>query len=163
MTSLIIVPGEKLEQAIAIQTRKGSNISNNQDHDLPLPYRRTVEDLNKRYRDQCVRFVNDASPIYNCHGLTFGSRRAIIWKAQDIMTILKEDDYVEVDKNDVREGDVIIYFDDDGEPQHSGLVIGKKENMPLVYSKWGLGREAVHLFSQCPYNPSSVKYYRISK
>jgi hypothetical protein len=163
MTPTIIQPGEQYQTTIVIQTRKGTSISNVQEYDLPLPLLRAVEEMDRQYKGQHVTFVSNASPIYNCHGLTFGSRRAMIWNAQEIMKIIKEDDYVAIDEKDVREGDVIIYFSDTGDPEHSGLVIGKVQGFPLIYSKWGAGRETVHLFSQCPYSVNCVKYYRISK
>lgn len=164
MSQKIIKPGERYHAEIIIQTRKGTNISNVQEYDLPPSCLREVEELNRRYREPFVSFVNNASPIYNCHGLTFGSRRSRIWDSQEIVKIIKEDDYAMVDNmNDVREGDVIVYYGDDGDVEHSGLVIGKRSGFPLILSKWGSGREAVHLFSQCPYKVDNVKFFRISK
>jgi len=164
MSQKIIKPGERYQKKIIIQTRKGTPISNVQEFNLPPYYLHLVEEYNKRYSEPFVTFVNNASPIYNCHGLTFGSRRSMIWDSQEIAKIIKEDDYAMVDNmNDVREGDVIVYYGDDGDAEHSGLVIGKISRFPLILSKWGSGREAVHMFSQCPYKIDNVKFFRTSK
>lgn len=164
MNQNIIMPGERYQTKITVQTRKRSDIDNVQEHDLTPFYLRQVDEFNKRYKEPFVTFVNDASPIYNCHGLMFGSRRSMICHTQEIMKILAEDDYEEIDNmRDVREGDVIIYYADDGDAEHSGLVIGERGGFPLIFSKWGFGREAVHMYSQCPYKPDNVKFYRISK
>lgn len=96
--------------------------------------------------------------------MTFGSRRSAIWDAQEILKILKEDDYKLVqDIKNVQKGDIIIYLAKNGDVEHSGLVIGKRERLPLILSKWGYGKEAVHVFNMCPYDSSTVQYYRISK
>ncbi|MGA2322820.1 MAG: hypothetical protein ABSG22_03130 [Sedimentisphaerales bacterium] len=163
MSQIIIEPGERRQTEIIIQTRKGNNILNIQEHEL-IPYLlHLVEEYDRQYKEPFVFFVNNPSPIYNCHGLVFGNRRAQIWDSQEIAKIIKEDDYTMVDMNNVRVGDVIIYYGDNGDAEHSGLVIGKKGVIPLILSKWGFGREAVHTFNQCPYSFANIKYYRISK
>ena len=163
MNPKIIIHGERHQTKITIQTRKCTDIDNVQEHDLTPFYLHQVEELNKEYEGTPVTFVNNASPIYNCHGLTFGSRRSMIWEPQEIMKIIEEDDYVMVDMKDVREGDIIIYFADNGDAEHSGLVIGEELGLPLILSKWGPGREAVHIYVQCPYKSDNVRFYRISK
>jgi hypothetical protein len=65
-------------------------------------------------------------------------------------------------------GDIIIYLnpENDGDIEHSGIVIEKGSErtlgVPIVCSKWGSGREYVHLASHCPYTFAKPKYYRIS-
>jgi hypothetical protein len=84
--------------------------------------------------------------------------------------ILVEDDYKEVPIRDVRPGDVAIYYSTrqlpgsiPGDIEHSGLVI---ERTPLggirILSKWGFGDEWVHFVSDCPYDSTGVRYYRIN-
>ncbi len=46
---------------------------------------------------------------YNCHGLTFGVRRAEVSFA-DVPSVLEEDEYTEIDRRFVMPGDVAIYF-----------------------------------------------------
>jgi len=163
MASKILLPGERQRSEIVIQTRIGSPISNVQEHDLPPRYLKLAEELDKKYHEPFVLFVNNPSPYYNCHGLTFGSRRSAISDPQEILKILEEDDYTLVEDKDVQKGDIIVYFGNDGDAEHSGLVIGERNGLPLILSKWGYGKEAVHTFSMCPYDSSTVRYYRILK
>lgn len=166
LQKFIIKPGERYQTKIAIDTRKGNDIDNIQEYDLTPFYL----ELNKRFKQQYTEpratFVNEPSSIYNCHGLTFGSRRSAIWNPEEVRKILKEDDYKIInDMNDIRAGDIIIYSNNMGDIGHSGLVIGKKQGLPLILSKWGYGGEVVHPFNQCPYikNNPIVEYFRISK
>ena len=116
MNQQIIIPGERYQTKIKIQTRKGNDIDNVQEYELTPFHKYIVEEFNKRYKEPFVRFVNNASPIYNCHGLTFGSRRSIIWDAQEVSKIIREDDYVMIDNiKEVQQGDVIIYYGDNGD------------------------------------------------
>jgi hypothetical protein len=166
LQKFIIKPGERYQTKITIQTRKGNDIDNIQEYDLTPSCLHQVEKFNKEYEGRSVTFVNEASPIYNCHGLTFGARRAIIWDPQEVAKILREDDYVMIaDVKNVREGDIIVYYGDYGDISHSGLVIGNSSGVPSILSKWGVGREAVHRWNDCPYFKTcpTVKYFRISK
>jgi hypothetical protein len=109
---------------------------------------------------------SDPTPIYNCHGLTFASRRTGIFESSTIGQILNEDGYVEIPQARVLEGDVIMYFDQEsGDFEHSGIVILRPKpenlNVPVVCSKWGKYAEVVHLANNCPYNFGAVKYYRV--
>jgi len=164
MTKKILIPGQRYQTEIITQTRKGTDISNVQEHDLTPFYLNIVKEIDRKYAQTNVTFVNNPSPIYNCHGFTFASRRTMIWDSKEISKILSEDDYKIVEnENDVQVGDIIIYFGEKGDVEHSGLVIDKKKNFPLILSKWGTGREVVHLFNNCPYDSANVRYYRISK
>jgi hypothetical protein len=160
----ILIPGERRQGRIVIQTRRGTPVSNVQEYNLTPHYLWLVKEQDNKYQEPYVFFVNNPSPYYNCHGLTFGSRRSQIWDSQEILKILKEDDYQLVENvNNVQKGDIIVYFSDNGDVEHSGLVIDKREGLPLILSKWGCGKEAVHIFSMCPYDSSTVRYYRVSK
>jgi hypothetical protein len=164
MASEILIPGERRQSKIVIQTRRGTPISNVQEYDLPPYYLQLDKEQDEKYQEPFVFFVSNPSSYYNCHGLIFGSRRSAIWDPQEILKILEEDDYQLVENtSNVQRGDIIIYFGEHGDAEHSGLVIGKREGLPLILSKWGYGKEAVHIFSVCPYDSSRVRYYRISK
>lgn len=119
--------------------------------------------------DKFTRQVNKESGIYNCHGLTFASRRTNLGDGE-INQILNEDYYERVGSDEVNEGDAAIYVTEDG-PIHSGIVLGVLEGVginirkPLILSKWGMMGEYVHRFDCCPppYDELSedVIYYRI--
>lgn len=109
------------------------------------------------------------SQFYNCHGLTFGSRRTRIWLASEIQKILKEDGYSEVSLGDVSAGDIITYTDAKNELIHSGIVV-RSDEMPglgikdiRVLSKWGHAHEVIHKPSYCPYPNAIIKYHRVNQ
>lgn len=107
------------------------------------------------------------NPQYNCHGMTFGSRRTGVFEDEEITKILSHDEYLEIPATDVKHGDVILYFGQSGDVQHSGFVVsgpmGLVLSVPYVVSKWGKGGQYVHIANDCPYPYSNVKFYRISK
>jgi hypothetical protein len=106
------------------------------------------------------------NPRYNCHGLTFGSRRTAILSDAEITTILQEDGYSPVvDRKDVLPGDVVVYFAADGTIEHSAVVASRPLApfyVPEVFSKWGPGGpELLHAATDCPYAVGDLRYYRV--
>jgi hypothetical protein len=102
--------------------------------------------------------------MYNCHGLVFASRRTNIDDSVEVKKILEHDEYKEIDILSVLPGDIIIYYDDNGAAEHSGIVIEKPEtplNIPKIISKWGQLEEYIHYANNCQYNFSKTKYYRM--
>jgi hypothetical protein len=105
-------------------------------------------------------------PRYNCHGLTFASRRAkVMAKAPVILMLLEDDSLKEVHElRHVLPGDVVVYYpEDESEANHSGIVVEHDTayGEPLVVSKWGNAGEYIHRLSDCPsiYGPKK-KFYR---
>jgi len=107
--------------------------------------------------------AGEPCPIYNCHGLTFGSRRTGVHPTnQSVFSLLDDDGFKEVSPKLTRPGDVILYFDSGGELIHSGIVVAILEyGIPRVWSKWGKGYEMVHVLAACPYKFDSTKFYRL--
>ena len=103
---------------------------------------------------------------YNCHGMTFASRRTGIWNAATVQQILIDDGYRSVPVRSVIGGDIIIYHAKSGDIEHSGVVLEPPVpdhlNMPLVCSKWGMSGEMIHWAHYCPYETDFIRYYRIS-
>jgi len=120
-----------------------------------------VRALRRKYEHETHRPV-EPSRKYNCHGLTFASRRTWIQDAQEVRKILKDDDYEEVvPPATVFPGDIAIYYKD-GDVEHSGIVVGTGEyNVPLILSKWGVCHEVVHRLGASEYDAQNVIYYRI--
>lgn len=99
---------------------------------------------------------------YNCHGLTFGSRRTWIDEATEVKKILLDDEYVEVGRGEVLPGDVVVYYVD-GDVEHSGVVVDRGDIAgPLILSKWGFCHEVIHRIPECPYDAGHVVFYRIT-
>ncbi len=154
----IILPRAKL----ALETRRRSTVDNMMDREkTPDGCQLAIEACKSRFNGAMHRPVGP-SGIYNCHGLTFGSRRtAVSDDPSEILKIIKEDDYVEIGYREVLAGDIALYFKL-GDVEHSGVVVEKTETgRPRILSKWGKLHEAVHLVEECPYDPSDVKYFRI--
>src|SRR5450432_3451489 len=60
-------------------------------------------------------FKSEMTPIYNCHGFTFASKRTGIYSDSEIEKILNDDKYIEIKtEKDVLPGDVIIYYNESG-------------------------------------------------
>ena len=106
------------------------------------------------------------SPRYNCHGLVFASRRTNIHDTRLVFQVLTEDDYKEISSiQDVRAGDVAIYFASNGDPEHSAIVTFVPTATPIVptvVSKWGSNAEVIHPVFDCPYAVADIRYYRVS-
>lgn len=60
------------------------------------------------------------------------------------------------------EGDIICYYDDEGNIDHSGIVIlgGLLDSNVLVQSKWGVAGVYEHYATDCPYPTDDIVYYR---
>jgi hypothetical protein len=101
---------------------------------------------------------------YNCHGLVFASRRTNIDDPNEVKKILDKDKYMEIEPHNVLPGDIIIYYTEDGDAEHSGIVISKPDpdfNIPKIISKWGQLEEYIHMANDCKYDFSNIKYYRL--
>ncbi len=152
------------EFTIALVTKSGTPIKNIQSREFSNFEAGQFAVFDRKY--PLVRKRTEPNPIYNCHGLTFASRRTQIFQSSDIQIILKEDGYTEIDKSSVLAGDVIVYFDPNGDAEHSGIVVavldGPLKSLSIV-SKWGKYRELIHSEYDCPYNLTNIKYYRVTK
>lgn len=117
--------------------------------------------------------VSDACPVYNCHGLTFGSRRTQV--THSVLPILKEDGFDPISEKDARAGDIVIYSNARGEVVHSGFVVARKSVeiimgtqsiIPVIWSKWGKSYEMIHAVGECPYleeEGNYPTYYRLQR
>jgi hypothetical protein len=154
-----------LVSSIILHTRNRIAIDNCQ----PLIFTKLEEsgfaDLKKRYPAVIPR--NAPTPIYNCHGMTFASRRTAISEDADIRKIIDDDGYTKVHPDNIAPGDVVLYVDDNGGIEHSAIVVSspKEESLgqPLVVSKWGKFSENIHYLAMCPYSCQHIEYYRVTK
>ena len=154
----IILPRVKL----ALETRRKSAIDNLLNRERAVAgLHLAVEALKKKYPHADHRQVGPCH-TFNCHGLTFGSRRTWIDNPSEILKIIKEDDYEVVQFRDISVGDIAVYFVN-GDVEHSGIVVEITAAGPRILSKWGPCQEVVHLVAECEYEASNVVYYRISE
>lgn len=160
--SKILLPTEAPEYpSIVVQTRRGTGIANSQPTRATVLELRQADELRRRY-NACF-FRTGPIPFYNCHGLTFASRRTRLWEPASIRTILIEDGYSEIPRERASAGDVVLYTARSGEVEHSGVVleVPPLPFLPMVLSKWGGGPEVVHSIAACPYDSSNLRFYRI--
>lgn len=153
------------ERKIILQTAAGNDIPNVQPSELSRLDEVDGRELDRKYRTS-VKPRTYPIPRYNCHGMTFASRRTEISALWAIDKIIEEDGYEEVEPDHVLPGDVIVYYKGD-EILHSGIVIALPEKgdygMPRVCSKWGKWREFSHQANMCPYDCTKLRYYRVTK
>lgn len=160
----VVLPNESFfrePMTIRLETSKRSGIRNFQGCEISEFHRNWNEEIKKTYPRVTPR--TDMSALYNCHGLTFACRRTRIEETNDVLRILLDDHWAEVDLQDVLPGDIVVYFSEEGEANHSGLVVtyDQDSKLPMICSKWNLGGEYIHAISDCPdiYGPVK-KFYR---
>lgn len=157
------MPILQMKCQLALHTRCEYQIRNNLDR-RPEAYtlHASMERWKKKFPNELHRPVGP-SHKYNCHGLTFASRRTEVENPQDILKILEDDDYRKVSPDTVLPGDIVIYYGPEGDVIHSGIVtqIEQPLKVPVVLSKWSNIHEVVHRVGNCPYEAQNVIYYRI--
>ena len=151
--------------SIPLCTRMGHEIPNVQLPDaLPHKVEQTNAVLHRRF--PLVDLRRPPTGLYNCHGLTFATRRTGIPDAKTVQAILDDDGYRRVPLSDVRPGDIVIYWDGQ-EISHTGLVLKIVEGYPEgttlrrteVLSKWGHAGEYYHGAAEGPYAEHRVEYW----
>jgi len=161
---IIMTPYDTPKRSISLQTRKGNNVDNCQSGFLTLLEKSEFADLERKYPDKKKR--TEPNAVYNCHGLVFGARRTAIDDGNEIMRkIIPDDEYHEIALQDVLAGDIALYFGDDGDIEHSAIVVSEPDScvkIPMVVSKWGKYSEVIHLATYCEYS-KNIKYYRVTK
>jgi len=153
---------------LKLQTCERNDIKNEQFRSLTPVEVQAAGVIETQYK--LAIFKGNLTPIYNCHGLTFASKRTWIYLDTEIEKILHDDRYIEIkNEKDVLPGDIVIYYDEKG-VAHSGIVI--QVDLPatlhdlikvMVLSKWGKHKEVIHNVNYSPYSLSSIKkYWRIN-
>jgi len=150
-------------QAIALDTALGNAISNWQDAYIGNPGVSQALERDVETSQSSLRALTHAR--YNCHGLTFASRRASV-HADRIRLIISEDGYDVIEEPNVMPGDCVVYYSEEGEAEHSGIVVERSERPTdfKVVSKWGPGGpEVLHWLRQVPsaYSKIDIRFYRI--
>jgi hypothetical protein len=155
-----------MQVALNLHTRRQNQIGNVHDTDTPMPGELLeASDLKKKFLGAIHR-PTAVSYTYNCHGLTFGSRRTQIVDPAEVRKILTEDGYQKIGADEVLAGDIVVYIGEEGDIEHSGVVVEIDRTMliaiPKVLSKWGVAHEVVHRLSDCPYVATNIEYYRVT-
>jgi len=160
----IYIQGPLPDTAIIVQTTAGTDIPNSQSHEYSPFELAQFSDLRKSYPQ--VHYLSEPSPIYNCHGLIFASRRTAISQDAAVSTCLSEDGYTAVPREKVEPGDLALYYATNGDIEHSALVLSApdpKLGIPQVLSKWGRFAEVAHWLHVCPYDSAHVRFFRLTK
>jgi hypothetical protein len=151
-------------QDILLDTAEGQPIPNKQEKEIGQPLAAAALEANASQAPFVLRAK--AHPAYNCHGLTFASKRSAIYADADVLRILKEDGYKQIPTRDALPGDVAIYWAGTS-IEHSAIVVRAPEGLiaPDVISKWGvIGPEVIHPATNCGlcgYTVSDIRYYRM--
>jgi hypothetical protein len=152
---------------LKLQTSERNDIENEQCGSLSSTQYSQVSLFEKDYSE--ALFKGQLTPIYNCHGLTFASKRTGIFPDSEIEKILVDDKYIEIKaEKDVLPGDIVIYYDENG-ISHSGMVI--QVDLPrtdfdliriMILSKWGRHKEVIHNVNYSPYSLGLKRYWRVN-
>lgn len=116
-------------------------------------------DSARKSDSNCIR-RNIPTACYNCHGLTFASRRGWLNDA-DLIIKFEGYSYRELSNNDkILAGDVICYYKG-GSISHSGIVVDgnsylyneiiTSKSSVKILSKWGAMGEFIHDHDKSPY------------
>jgi hypothetical protein len=147
---------------VIVQTSTGRDIPNFQETEISDLNRRQLRGLLQEFTSR-VKIRRGMSPTYNCHGLTFASRRAWVIDADAIQQILADDRFREIERKDSLPGDILVYRDTTGDLTHSGVVVenGGPFYVPIVFSKWGAGPELIHNYLDVPgVYGRDIRFYR---
>lgn len=147
---------------IRLETSKNTGIKNFQDKEISAFERNWAKDLPKQFPQAKARTAPSA--LYNCHGLTFASRRTKIISRNELGKILTDDRYEELEITEVQPGDIVVYFSETGDAAHSGIVVEYHPPttlLPIICSKWGKAGEFIHALLDCPeIYGRNYKFYR---
>jgi hypothetical protein len=151
---------------LALATRKGNVINNVYEPSTSSTITDDIKRESNRVRGQYLpgTLHRDTEPSisYNCHGLTFGSRRTWI---SDVSLVLEDDEYTRIkEMSRVQPGDIVIWRDPkSGDISHSGVVVEYAGITPRVLGKWGNLHEAVHFVNEGPYTRLVFEFWRLKK
>ena len=98
-------------RSIIVQTIKGNNILKKQLFEISPFESNQLAHLKREYDN--VIFIGKPNPVYNCNGLTFASKRTGVYDTDEIVKILKEDNYIQISIRCLIPGDIILYFSDE--------------------------------------------------
>jgi hypothetical protein len=74
---------------------------------------------------------------------------------------LRDDKWEEVELGAVLPGDIVVYYGEDGDANHSGIVVQTDSlKVPIICSKWGFSGEFIHQLNDVPnlYGPTTIFY-----
>ncbi len=149
----------KKKWEIPLATRLGNRIEN----ELPPPPDQTTLVAHRRISEAFKEWKERAALAvgYNCAGHVWASRRTAIYEPSEWNKILTDDFYDDVDPNDVREGDLVIYYDKEsflhvGEiiavDTIQGFRISSSAPIPKILSKWDqYSGEYIHSLRDVPF------------
>jgi hypothetical protein len=82
--------------------------------------------------------------------------------SEDVEIILKDNSYRKVGKP--KTGDLVVYRNEDGVIQHTGVVrVASPNGMVLVESRWGEMSRFIHPPDVHPFTGTTTQYYRSAR
>jgi hypothetical protein len=156
------------KRSIVVQTATGRDIDNSQQDEIAQVDINIHADLAKKaFKSE---YHGEASAMYNCHGLTFASRRTGIFTDGVVEMILAEE-YQEIKEHKhAHVGDIVVWIDNDGQITHSAFIvkIEPEKITPGVFpkirvlSKTRIFKEICHdIHDSPPAYGSQKRIYRI--
>lgn len=156
------------EFELDLETNKGRNIPNSlQRVEVPA---HDIASLKKKYKTAYpdIEIRNEVgSHLYNCHGMTFASRRTRIVNPGIVDAILVDDEYKRIPPERALAGDIVIYRNmPNNQIDHTATVVAPGAlRTVLVVSKWAHAFEVIHRAGDCPWaihetDEVAIEYYR---
>jgi hypothetical protein len=168
MGIILLNPSERTRHKLSLQTTQKNDIDNEQFFTIEgMDLKQCLDwqsEERKKYPN-CV-FKGTSTPLYNCHGMTFASRRTGVFEDEVINKIIKEDNYIPVkNEQEVMVGDIVIYYQYGG-ISHSGIVV-QTENVGgvpniKIWSKWKFFKEVIHPVGESPYSLGARSFFRLT-
>ncbi len=158
-------------RSLLLQTYDETNIPNSIEPDPAQNYVRLAE---QSWRMQILSATRLGIPTgrYNCHGLTFASRRTCLGKEGDpkaVDNLLQRDLYKLVYQPQI--GDIVVYRDKQSkEIEHTGFVVtiekidfAAEKEIIRVWSMWGSIGEFLHKLQNTPYDDCIIEFWRLGQ
>ena len=163
----IILLNGRARKEIKLETSKGNPIDNYQIFEISQFEKSQFGDFSV-YNYPFAKYRTSPSPIYNCHGMSFASRRTNIDKSTEIRKILLDDGYEKIDQKQTLEGDLVLYISpENGDIEHSATIIKAEHTVNnistiFVVSKWGKFKEVIHSLYDSPYKNCIFEFHRLT-
>jgi hypothetical protein len=90
----------------------------------------------------------------------------MVSEAQVVRTIVAEDGYKSIQRDEALPGDIVLYVSSDGDVEHSAIIISRPDGnfgVAHVVSKWGVGPEYIHAVNDSPYDCTNLEFYRVDR
>ena len=159
-----VIPNSAFDEVVRVETRKRKRIPTFTRKPAP---KAAMVAAQKIWTDTFSGIeVRSLDSTYNCVGLVFASRRGCV-DIVEVMAILADDGYYEIDRRSTVPGDLVTYYEspDKQNMTHVGVIVAKNPHVEKadwdirVLSQWGFDGEYLHAEHDVPKAYGDVRSY----